>query len=242
MMIDTKKSYEDIGEVWYKSSNKAKTLNITIKPFETIKVNIPRTVSLDQAEQSVVNNKSWVTKERSKMDQIEESYTIFEPNCTYTFKDTTIKFEQFDTNDIVVANDISNNLLIHTPKKIEVFTESQQLEIRNNIIIPKMREWCISNVIPIAKVLAKAHGITIASISIRNSTTRWGSLGKNNNLNLSLYLATLPDELINYVILHELAHTKYKDHSKLYWGYLGTLCPGYKEYMSALKSKIIGLI
>jgi len=211
-MIDTKKSYEDIGEVWYKSSNKAKTLNITIKPFETIKVNIPRTVSLDQAEQSVVNNKSWVTKERSKMDQIEESYTIFEPNCTYTFKDTTIKFEQFDTNDIVVANDISNNLLIHTPKKIEVFTESQQLEIRNNIIIPKMREWCISNV------------------------------SKNNNLNLSLYLATLPDELINYVILHELAHTKYKDHSKLYWGYLGTLCPGYKEYMSALKSKIIGLI
>jgi len=39
-MIDTKKTYKDIGEVWYKSSTKAKTLNITIKPFETVKVEL----------------------------------------------------------------------------------------------------------------------------------------------------------------------------------------------------------
>ena len=241
-MIDTKKTYKEIGEVWYKSSTKAKTLNITIKPFETVKVNIPSTVSLDQAEQSLINNKSWVTRERSKMDLVEESYTVFEPNCTYTFKDVNIKFEQYDTNTIEVANDTGNTLLVHTPNKIEFFAETQQLEIRNNIIIPKMREWCISNIIPRANELAKAHGITIPSVSIKQSTTRWGSLGKHNNLNLSLFLATLPDELIDYVILHELAHTKYKDHSKLYWGYLAKLCSAYKEYIGALKSKMIGLI
>lgn len=241
-MIDTKKKYEDIGEVWYKSSNKAKTLNITIKPFESIKVNIPSSVSLDQAEQSVINNKSWVTRERSKMDEVEECYTIFEPNCTYIFQDVTIKFEQYVTNQIVVAKESPNQVLVYTPEKINIFTELQQLEIRNNIIIPKMREWCISNVVPRAIALAKKHSITIPSVSIRNSRTRWGSLGKNNNLNLSLYLATLPDELIDYVILHELAHTKYKDHSKLYWGFLGVLCTSYKLKLDKLKTYGLGII
>ena len=59
---------------------------------------------------------------------------------------------------------------------------------------------------------ATQFGFFFRNVKIRNAVTRWGSCTHNNDINLSLHLMRLPDHLIDYVILHELAHTIHKNH------------------------------
>lgn len=71
--------------------------------------------------------------------------------------------------------------------------------------------------------LATKHGLKYKRLSIRNTRTRWGSCSHENNINLCIHLMKLPDELIDYVILHELTHTIHKNHSPRFWAKLSEL-------------------
>ncbi|MFC1961920.1 M48 family metallopeptidase [Chloroflexota bacterium] len=67
------------------------------------------------------------------------------------------------------------------------------------------------------KQLAEKHGFTYNKVSIRSQRTRWGSCSYKNNISLNMKLVKLPQELMDYVILHELVHTKIHNHSKKFW-------------------------
>jgi predicted metal-dependent hydrolase len=70
------------------------------------------------------------------------------------------------------------------------------------------------------KQLAKQHGYSYKILKIKKLTSRWGSCSKDGQITLSIYLIQLPWELIDYVILHELAHTKHLNHSRDFWNQL----------------------
>ena len=84
--------------------------------------------------------------------------------------------------------------------------------------------------------LAKHYGFSYNRAFIRNQRTRWGSCSSKNNISLNIKLVTLPDELIDYVILHELVHTHKKDHSKAFWAEMDKLVGNGKKMASRLKS------
>jgi len=65
--------------------------------------------------------------------------------------------------------------------------------------------------------LARQYGFSWNKVSIRNQKTRWGSCSSQNNISLNRKLFYLPDHLRDYVLLHELAHTRQKNHSKDFW-------------------------
>lgn len=69
--------------------------------------------------------------------------------------------------------------------------------------------------------LAKKHGFRYNKVSIRRQRTRWGSCSHKNNISLNMKMVKLPDELMDYVILHELVHTRIHNHSKKFWAELG---------------------
>jgi predicted metal-dependent hydrolase len=73
------------------------------------------------------------------------------------------------------------------------------------------------------KQLSEKHNLPYKRLSIRASKTRWGSCSSAKNINLSFYLMKLPEHLIDYVILHELAHTIHQNHSKAFWQALSAL-------------------
>jgi predicted metal-dependent hydrolase len=58
-------------------------------------------------------------------------------------------------------------------------------------------------------------------VSIRNQKTRWGSCSSKNNISLNCNLINLPEKLIDYVILHELVHTRVKNHGADFWKEMG---------------------
>lgn len=65
--------------------------------------------------------------------------------------------------------------------------------------------------------LAAAHGFTYKSASVKRLTSRWGSCDNETNIVLNLYLIQLPWPLIDYVVLHELTHTRALNHGPDFW-------------------------
>lgn len=83
--------------------------------------------------------------------------------------------------------------------------------------------------------LARQHGFTFNRLTIRNQKTRWGSCSSKNNINLNIKLARLPSPLMDYVILHELVHTRIKNHSRDFWDELAKYVGDLKERKKELK-------
>lgn len=72
--------------------------------------------------------------------------------------------------------------------------------------------------------LATSLGLDVTKVTIRNSHGRWGSCSTKRSINLSMYLILLPRPLQRYVMLHELTHILYMDHSARFWAQLDDFC------------------
>jgi hypothetical protein len=83
--------------------------------------------------------------------------------------------------------------------------------------------------------LAREHGFHYSRLFIRNQRTLWGSCSRTNNISLNQNLLRLPEELRDYVILHELVHTRVKDHSARFWEELCRVCPQAKTHRRRLR-------
>jgi predicted metal-dependent hydrolase len=78
-------------------------------------------------------------------------------------------------------------------------------------------------------------GLSYGAFSLSDSKTKWGSCDAENKIVLNWRLVMLPEKLVKYVIIHELCHTYYHNHSKNYWIFLEKSLPDYKNLKKELK-------
>ncbi|MBQ5870073.1 MAG: M48 family metallopeptidase [Lachnospiraceae bacterium] len=111
-------------------------------------------------------------------------------------------------------------------KREPLYTEEDIKEFANKAmqIIPKKVEH-----------YAKMVGVDYGRITIRNQRTRWGSCSSKGNLNFNCLLVSFPDEVIDYVVVHELCHRKHMDHSKAFYAEVERVFPEYKKCQKWLK-------
>ena len=202
-------------DVAFFRSNRAKRLNITIKPFTGVRVSVPHSVSFKKAKQATEERIDWIKSHLSKMQKAEDLFTVF--NLDTKFQTRThhldMKVSDTDTLKSVVRN---NKINVSIPKSNKVEDAEVQNEVRKAIERAwrkEAKEYLPERV----KELAEKHKFHYKNVAIKNAKTRWGSCSFDNNINLSLHLMRLPDHLVDYVILHELVHTKVKNHSRDFW-------------------------
>jgi hypothetical protein len=80
------------------------------------------------------------------------------------------------------------------------------------------------------------YNFEINGLSIKNQKTRWGSCSTAKNLNFSYKLVYLPEDLVDYVIVHELCHLKEMNHSGRFWDLVEATIPDWKTRRKALKN------
>ena len=85
------------------------------------------------------------------------------------------------------------------------------------------------------KKYASVVGVTYGRITIRNQRSRWGSCSAKGNLNFNCLLMLFPDEVIDYVVVHELCHRKHMNHSAAFYEEVGRVLPGYRKCEKWLK-------
>lgn len=80
------------------------------------------------------------------------------------------------------------------------------------------------------------YNYNIKEISLKLVNSKWGHCTHDNKLMLNLKLLNARIEVLDYVIFHEIAHIKHKNHSSAYWQEVGRFCPNYKELRKELKT------
>lgn len=88
----------------------------------------------------------------------------------------------------------------------------------------------------IVEKYSKIMNLYPTSIKYRKNKRTWGSCNYKNGLNFNTYLVKFPYEIIEYVVVHELAHLEHKNHSKRFWGLVEEYCPNYKQRVKEFKS------
>ncbi|MCI8326771.1 MAG: M48 family metallopeptidase [Lachnospiraceae bacterium] len=78
-------------------------------------------------------------------------------------------------------------------------------------------------------------GVSVNKIYVKDQKTRWGSCSNKGNINLNWRLILAPQEVMEYVIIHELCHLKEMNHSKNFWKLVEDACPDYRERKQWLK-------
>jgi len=198
-------------EIKLKKSFKAKNISIKIKPFEGVLVTVPMLVSFKLAEDFVKTKIKWINKNLSKVQKQEQSYTFFSANNSFKTRShlVNITSTELSKNTVHIEN---TNVKVLISKKLSISSEENQLYIRN-IILEIWRKEAKEYLPKRVKALAIDHDFNYQKLTIKNTKSRWGSCSFDNNINLSLHLMRISNELIDYVILHELVHTKVKNHS-----------------------------
>ena len=85
-------------------------------------------------------------------------------------------------------------------------------------------------------------GVTYGRITIRAQKSRWGSCSGKGNLNFNCLLMLCPEDVRDYVVVHELCHRKEFNHSPRFWAEVEKVLPGYKVHRKWLKDNGGGLI
>ena len=76
---------------------------------------------------------------------------------------------------------------------------------------------------------APVVGVTVGRITIRSQKSRWGSCSAKGNLNFNCLLMLCPEDVRDYVVVHELCHRKELNHSLAFWSLVENVLPGYRE-------------
>jgi predicted metal-dependent hydrolase len=86
------------------------------------------------------------------------------------------------------------------------------------------------------KELSEKHGLKFGRLFVRSQRTKWGNCSVKRNISLNWRLICAPERVIDYLILHELLHTKIMNHSQTFWIHLHVLCPSAKEAIAWLNA------
>jgi len=92
-----------------------------------------------------------------------------------------------------------------------------------------------------ADELCPQLGVTYNRLTIRGAKTRWGSCSRKGNLNFNWKLMMVPEPVIDYVIIHELAHLKEMNHSRNFWKLVAEHCPKWRSHKKWLRGHEAGL-
>jgi hypothetical protein len=226
-------------DITIRKNANAKNLRISLKPFYGVRLTIPERVSFHIAEKFAVEKISWIKEHLSKMHELEKAHSFFDENSEFKTRNHKLEINRLDINKIIVKVGIGR-IIVKIPATKNVNSVEVQKAVRNGILkayTEEAKEFLPKRL----NDLSDKFNLPFNEVYIKNIKSRWGSCSGKNNINLSVHLMRLPDQLIDYVLLHELAHTKVKNHSKKYWEYLNGLDVNAKKLDKELNHFRIGL-
>ena len=207
---------KNIGEVTLFRNRRSKKIKISVKPDKSILVSFPVFVSGKEVLSFISKSESWIRKQRQNIGKKE---LFISEGSVLNTKFHKICFYKGDIDDVAV----NGKTLDVTLKD---FNSDQSRELADRLIIRVYRHEAL-NILPgRLKELSVKFGFSYNKVTVRNNKTNWGSCSQGNNISLNLQMMKLPDELIDYILLHELVHTRIKDHSARFWAKLDQVTGG----------------
>ncbi len=188
-------------------------------------------ISQERIEKLLLKKASWIQKARAKYQLKKGKSLNFQKENKLYFLGKSyplhlIHYKKkytkltFDGTMFTLYYETYNEALFQ--KHINTFYKKEA----STYIPPIVREW------------AKNMHLRYNKISFRKTKRQWGSCSMENNLNFNTMMMKLPPEVIQYIVIHELAHIVHKHHQKSFWKLVQKYLPSYKQQIKELKNFI----
>ena len=125
----------------------------------------------------------------------------------------------------------TNRKMIREKLPVKDPSEQRARDYQKKVLMKKAKEYLPYRL----EYYAKLYGYSYDKCRMSHANTRWGSCSSNRTISLNIGLMKLPEQLRDYVILHELAHLNHMDHSKAFWAEVASHDKNYKLHEKRLK-------
>ena len=205
---------------------KRKTIAIIVQTDGKVVVRAPLKANKKQIEAFVASKVEWIEKHRQRMQSIaiKGSQKKFVSGEKFLFLGASYPLEFYDqlAQDFVLVNGFFQMKRALQPAALMIFTSWYQVKARQ--IITERVNW-----------FARRYNFKPVKIRISSARTRWGSCSSQGTLSFTWRLIMAPVEMIDYVVVHELAHLLERNHGSNFWNEVEKILPDYKEKRAWLK-------
>lgn len=218
---------EGIGQVTLARRRGTRNLRLSINASGRIRVGLPYWAPYKTAINFAKARRNWITEQQilNQLAVLCSGVKVGKAHRLYFYKDPNLKIIRTRLDKIAI-----NVISPHDETNMRVQHRAHQaceraLAAEAKTILPHR-----------IKSLSLLHGFPYKELKIRKLTSRWGSCSSSKVVTLSYFLMQLPWELIDYVIMHELVHTRYLNHSPGFWRALEELAPGAKALQKEIRA------
>ncbi|MBI4919245.1 M48 family metallopeptidase [archaeon] len=203
---------------------------------KSVNIRIPLSLTREEQFKKLIEMKNWALKKilenpekhRTKSQKNYQNGDLLKVNndeyqLSIEFKDRASSSARIMEKDIHLT--ISSNL----SKEIQ---QKHISTLLSRCIAQKKYSWITRKV---HEINQKHFNKEIKNIFLKNTKSIWGSCSGDKNINLSTRLLFAPEEIIDYVIIHELAHLIEHNHSENFWKIVENIMPDYQEKRNWLK-------
>ncbi len=222
-----------LGEITIVRRIGLRRLTIRVNRKAEVSISIPYHVTLRRAEQFLMEKSNWIIQTRERIIRSWPEVRIYRVDEIIQTRFHTMKIAEA-TIERSKLKFIEGEASIFIPKHLNIDHIDIQDRIRKGIIETYRRE-AHGYLLPRLKELAIQHDFKFGGVRVKNMKSRWGSCSSRNNINLNLHLIRLPDQFIDYVLIHELVHTVHKNHGTEFWKTLEKHCPGARQLSKQMK-------
>ncbi len=216
--------HELIDEIKY---SQRKTLAIEVRAGGVVIVRAPKGTGKSRIAGFVREKSEWIRQAKARMAEVPAltAQQQFHPGAQIVYLGQLWQLrhcEQVEKGLAFAEGDgflLQKNRLDEAAELLKGFYRIQTRRLTSDYIDRHAPRWAL----------------TVSSLRITSAQTRWGSCSAKNGLNFSYRLAMLPLDVIEYVVVHELAHTRHHNHSAAFWSFVAQMLPGYQQKRDWLK-------
>ncbi len=219
---------EEFGAITVRRSTRATQVRLRVAPDGTLRASMPVYAPLFLLKRLVKSSRPQLRKmlqqaqpdvQYSDGQQIGKSHTLIVKPGT---KITATRSKQH----IIVT--LPHGVALHDPMAVRAIRDASLVALRAEAksYLPKRLQY-----------LADQLGFRYQKVRFSHASSRWGSCSSTGTISLNIALMKLPFELIDYVIVHELAHTVEMNHSQAFWSLVEKGDPQYKQHRKLLKQE-----
>jgi len=221
----------EIGEVKLQKSRRNKYINLKVKSSGVVKVSLPRHASFKDAESFVREKQGWIKMTLEKIKSKVGKPELITQKTNYKTRKHRLEFHAGKRLQCRLDDGVIN---FYCPENEYIESEFAQKCIRKSI--DKALKLEAEEYLPgRLDYWSKKTGLKYNGLKLNNAKRHWGMCMGDNLIKLNIQLMKIPNEFIDYVILHELAHIKEKNHSPKFYAVLEKLIPNPKDWRKKMK-------
>ncbi|MCI8621299.1 MAG: M48 family metallopeptidase [Clostridia bacterium] len=227
---------------FYLQRKNVKNMNLRVNIDKKVTLSIPRKMPLNKAREFVSTKFEWIKKQQDFYDKFRMQREELKFICGETIYLLGNKYKLMIINDSKNSMEIKESILeLHIKQKY--ISNKKYIEKVYDELLKEYAMHILEDLVIKYQNVLSEYSIKIPKIEIRQMKARWGScMPIKNKVVFNLSLIKTPIECIEYVVLHELSHFRYQNHSKNFYSFVSLFMPDWKIRKKILDEEFTGVI